>query len=127
MLLLFASIAAAHAESLEPVSDNLASEQLFSGKYNKEKGVTITISIRDGKYNRTMTVTKNPALAKIMTDAFNADRKRASAFNQYISGNDEWTNIEITRNGEIIRIGLTENKGKEEVMLFINGSEKAFK
>ncbi len=126
LLLMFVSIEATYAESLNPATDNLATEQLFSGKYNKEKGVTVSISIKNGKISRNMTVTKNPAMAKIIIDAFNTDRKRASSFNQYIDSDFTMTSIRVPYNGEDIKIGLNQDDTDGEIMLMLTGSEKAF-
>lgn len=124
IFLLFTSIASAYAES-----PDLASEQLFSGKYNKVKGVTISISKKDGMYGRTIIVkqNQNPAIVKTIEDCFNKDKERASSFHQYIDEEGVRSNIEITNNGESIRIGLNQDEEDGEVMLIIRGPEKAFK
>lgn len=124
LVFLVSSIAAAYAQS-----PTLASEQIFSGKYNKEKGVEVSISIRNGVYRRYITVSNNPALVKIIVDAFNKDRQRENitAFSQNISGDEVYTRIELPYNGETIKIGLQENEAKGDAYFFIRGPEKAFK
>lgn len=124
LVFLVSSIAAAYAQS-----PTLASEQIFSGKYNKEKGVEVSISIRNGVYRRSITVNNNPALVKLIVDAFNKDREKEnlSAFSQNIQGDEVYTRIEFSHNGEIIKIGLEQNDAKGEAYLFIRGPEKAFK
>lgn len=104
----------------------LAVEQFFDGRYNKEKNVTISIkSNDDGDYYRGMSVANNPDIIKKIVEAMDKDSAKASkSFNQSGEGG-QYTSLKIINNGETIDIGLQQYNGN--AYLFIKGKEKAFK
>lgn len=103
----------------------LTVEKLFDGRYNKEKTVRTSISKADGTYYRSMHITNNPVIIKIIESAIRKDSPRASkSFKQEGEGG-RYFSLKIVNNGETIDIGLQQYNGN--AFFFIKGPEKAFK
>ncbi len=104
---------------------HLAVEQLFDGRYNKEKTVTTSISKADGIFYRSLQVTNNPAIIKVIETALRKDTPRASDSFEQEGAGGRCTSLKIVNNGETIDIGLQQYNGS--AFFFIRGKEKAFK
>ncbi len=104
---------------------NLAVEQLFDGRYNKERTVTTSISKANGIYYRSLQVTNNPRIVKAIENALRKDSPKASESFEQEGEGGRYISIEIVNNGETIEIGLQQYKGS--AFFFIKGKEKAFK
>lgn len=103
----------------------LAAEQLFDGRYNKEKSVRTSISKADGIYYRSLHITNNPGIIKIIEDALRKDSPRASKSFEQEGEGGHYTSLKIVNNGETIDIGLQQLNGS--AFFFIKGNEKAFR
>ncbi len=104
---------------------HLAVEQLFDGRYNKEKSVRTSISKADGNYYCNLHITNNPGIIKVIEAALRKDRPRASKFFEQEGQGGRYTYLKIISNGETIDIGLQQYNGS--AFFFIKGKEKAFK
>lgn len=104
---------------------HLAAEQLFDGRYNTEKSVRTSISKSDGFYYRSLHVTNNPRIIKIIETALKKDAPRASKSFEQEGEGGRYTSLKIISNGETIDIGLQQYNGS--AFFFIKGKEKAFK
>lgn len=107
------------------VPPQLAVENLFDGRYNREKSVTTSISRSDGIYYRSLHITNNPDLVRTIYKIMRRDAKRASKSFEQEGEGGRYTSIKITSNGEIIDIGMQQYNGS--AFFFIKGKEKAFK
>lgn len=104
---------------------HLAAEQLFDGRYNKEKTVRTSISRADGIYYRSLHITDNPGIIKIIENALRKDSPRAAKSFEQEGEGGRYTSLKIVSNGETIDIGLQQYNGN--AFFFIKGKEKAFK
>ncbi len=104
---------------------HLAVEQLFDGRYNKEKSVRTSISKADGNYYCSLHITNNPGIIKVIEAALRKDGPRASKFFEQEGQGGRYTSLKIISNGETIDIGLQQYNGS--AFFFIKGKEKAFK
>ena len=104
---------------------HLAVEQLFDGRYNKEKTVRTSISRADGIYYRSLHITNNPGIIKIIENSLCEDNPRAAKSFEQEGEGGRYTSLKIVNNGETIDIGLQQYKGN--AFFFIKGKEKAFK
>lgn len=104
---------------------HLAVEQLFDGRYNKEKTVRTSISKADGFYYRSLHITNNPGIIKIIEKALRKDSPRAlKSFEQEGEGG-RYSSLKIVNNGETIDIGLQQYNGN--AFFFIKGKVEAFR
>lgn len=103
----------------------LAVEQLFDGRYNKEKTVRTSISRADGMYYRSLQITNNPEIIKAIENALRKDSPRATKSFEQEGEGGKYTSLKIINNGETIDIGLQQYNGN--AFFFIKGKEKAFK
>lgn len=103
----------------------LAVEQLFDGRYNKEKTVRTSISRADGMYYRSLHITNNPEIIKAIENALRKDSPRATKSFEQEGEGGRYTSLKIINNGETIDIGLQQYNGN--AFFFIKGKEKAFK
>ena len=101
-------------------------ENLFDGRYNENKSVTISIYKNNGNYYRGMTVKNNPSIIKIIAEAISKDAPRAKEYSDYSGADGQYTSLQIVNNGEVIYIGLQRDK-HGGAFFFIQGKEKAFK
>jgi lipopolysaccharide export LptBFGC system permease protein LptF len=101
-------------------------ENLFDGRYNNNKSVTISIYKNNGNYYRGLTIKNNPEIIKQIAEAIAKDQPRAKDFSDYQGEDGQYTSLQIENNGEIIYIGLQRDKAGGG-FLFIQGKEKAFK
>ena len=101
-------------------------ENLFDGRYNNNKSVTISIYKNNGNYYRGLTVKNNPEIIKQIAEAIAKDQPRAKDFSDYQGEDGQYTSLQIENNGEIIYIGLQRDKAGGG-FFFIQGKEKAFK
>ena len=101
-------------------------ENLFDGRYNNNKSVTISIYKNNGNYYRGLTVKNNPKIIKQIAEAIAKDQPRAKDFSDYQGEDGQYTSLQIENNGEIIYIGLQRDKAGGG-FFFIQGKEKAFK
>ena len=101
-------------------------ENLFDGRYNNNKSVTISIYKNNGNYYRGLTVKNNPKIIKQIAEAIAKDQPRAKGFSDYQGEDGQYTSLQIENNGEIIYIGLQRDKAGGG-FFFIQGKEKAFK
>ena len=101
-------------------------ENLFDGRYNNNKSVTISIYKNNGNYYRGLTVKNNPGIIKQIAEAIANDQPRAKNFSDYQGEDGQYTSLQIENNGEIIYIGLQRDKSGGG-FFFIQGKEKAFK
>lgn len=122
LFILFFAITALFTYATPP---RLAVEQLFDGRYNKEKGVSVSISKDNGYYYRGISVHEKPAIIKKMIEAVKKDTARASKYLEQYGEGGHSTIIKFVNNGETIDIGLQHYKSS--AYLFIKGPEKAFK
>lgn len=104
----------------------LATEQLFDGRYNKNKSVSTSIYRNNGTYYRGMTVTGNPGIVRKIADAISKDADGATNYSDYSGSDGQYTSLKIVNNGETIHIGLKQD-APGSAFFFIQGKEKAFK
>ncbi len=104
----------------------LATEQLFDGRYNKNKSVSTSIYRNNGTYYRGMTVTGNPGIVRKIADAISKDADGATNYSDYSGSDGQYTSLKIVNNGETIHIGLKQD-APGTAFFFIQGKEKAFK
>lgn len=104
---------------------HLTVEQLFDGRYNKERTVRTSISRADGTYYRSLHVTNNPAIINTIETALRKDSPRAAKSFEQEGEGGRYTSLKIVNNGEPIDIGLQQYNGN--AFFFIKGPEKAFK
>ncbi len=95
-------------------------ENLFDGRYNNNKSVTISIYKSNG-----LTVKNNPEIIKQIAEAIAKDQPRAKDFSDYQGNDGQYTSLQIVNNGETIYIGLQRDKSGGG-FFFIQGKEKAF-
>ncbi len=107
------------------IPPHLAVEQLFDGRYNKEKSVRTSISKADGNYYRSLHITNNPGVVEVIEAALRKDGPRASKSFEQEGQGGRYTSLKIISNGETIDIGLQQYNGS--AFFFIKGKEKAFK
>ena len=100
-------------------------ENLFDGRYNNNKSVTISIYKSNGNYYRGLTVKNNPEIIKQIAEAIAKDQPRAKDFSDYRGNDGQYTSLQIVNNGETIYIGLQRDKSGGG-FFFIQGKEKAF-
>ena len=100
-------------------------ENLFDGRYNNNKSVTISIYKSNGNYYRGLTVKNNPEIIKQIAEAIAKDQLRAKDFSDYQGNDGQYTSLQIVNNGETIYIGLQRDKSGGG-FFFIQGKEKAF-
>ena len=100
-------------------------ENLFDGRYNNNKSVTISIYKSNGNYYRGLTVKHNPEIIKQIAEAIAKDQPRAKDFSDYQGNDGQYTSLQIVNNGETIYIGLQRDKSGGG-FFFIQGKEKAF-
>ena len=100
-------------------------ENLFDGRYNNNKSVTISIYKNNGNYYRGLTVKNNPEIIKQIAEAIAKDQPRAKDFSDYQGNDGQYTSLQIVNNGETIYIGLQRDKSGGG-FFFIQGKEKAF-
>lgn len=103
----------------------LAVEQLFDGRYNKEQNVRTSISKADGMYYRSMHITNSPGIIKVIEGAIKKDSSRAANSFEQMGEGRRFTSLKIVNNGETIDIGIQQYNGN--TFFFIIGPEKAFK
>lgn len=101
-------------------------ENLFDGRFNSNKSVTISIYKNNGNYYRGITVNNNPGIIKKIADAIEKDAPRASNYFDYQGSDGRYTSLQIINNGETIYIGLQRDR-HGGAFFFIQGKEKAFK
>lgn len=104
---------------------HLAAEQLFDGRYNKEKTVRTSISRSEGMYYRSLHITNNPDIIKTIESALRKDSPRAAKSFEQEGEGGRYTSLKIINNGETIDVGLQQYNGN--AFFFIKGKEKAFK
>ncbi len=104
----------------------LATEQLFDGRYNKNKSVSTSIYRNNGTYYRGMTVAGNPDIVRKIADAISKDADGATNYSDYSGSDGQYTSLKIVNNGETIHIGLKQDR-PGSAFFFIQGKEKAFK
>ena len=100
-------------------------ENLFDGRYNNNKSVTISIYKSNGNYYRGLTVKNNPEIIKQIVETIAKDQPRAKDFSDYQGNDGQYTSLQIVNNGETIYIGLQRDKSGGG-FFFIQGKEKAF-
>ena len=100
-------------------------ENLFDGRYNNNKSVTISIYKSNGNYYRGLTVKNNTEIIKQIAEAIAKDQPRAKDFSDYQGNDGQYTSLQIVNNGETIYIGLQRDKSGGG-FFFIQGKEKAF-
>lgn len=100
-------------------------ENLFDGRYNNNKSVTISIYKSNGNYYRGLTVKNNPEIIKQIAETIAKDQPRAKDFSDYKGNDGQYTSLQIVNNGETIYIGLQRDKSGGG-FFFIQGKEKAF-
>ena len=100
-------------------------ENLFDGRYNNNRSVTISIYKSNGNYYRGLTVKNNPGIIKQIAEAIAKDQPRAKDFSDYQGNDGQYTSLQIVNNGETIYIGLQRDKSGGG-FFFIQGKEKAF-
>ena len=101
-------------------------ENLFDGRYNDNKSVTISIYKNNGNYYRGLTVKNNPGIIKKIAEAISKDVPRAKEYSDYSGTDGQYTSLQIVNNGETIYIGLQRDR-HGGAFFFIQGKEKAFK
>ena len=124
ILIIITCIMAAIAVYANPPKLNV--ENLFDGRYNGNKGVTISIYKNNGNFYRGMTIKNNPEIIKKIAEAISKDAPRAKEYSDYNGADGQYTSLQIVSNGEIIYIGLQRDK-HGGAFFFIQGKEKAFK
>lgn len=125
LLIIFAfilSVAVSYAKA-----PRLAVEELFDGRYNKEKSVYTSIYKRNGSYYRSMTVKDNSGIVSAFIKALDKDIPKSSANFCHTGADGKYTLVKITNNGETIDVGLQEDPSGNSAYLFIKGPEEAFK
>lgn len=102
-------------------------EQLFDGRYNKEKTVSTSIIKDNGTYFRLLQVKDNPVIVKKIADMLTKDRSKSTRYFEQTGEGGKSTIVKISNNGETIDIGFQQDPAGKSATLFIKGSEKAFK
>lgn len=101
-------------------------ENLFDGRFNNNKSVTISIYKNNGNYYRGITVNNNPGIIKKIAEAIERDAPRASNYSDHHGNDGQYTSLQVVNNGETIYIGLQRDRHGGG-FFFIQGKEKAFK
>lgn len=101
-------------------------ENLFDGRFNNNKSVTVSIYKNKGNYYRGITVKNNLGIIKKIADAIERDTPRASKYSNHQESNGQYTSLQVINNGEVIFIGLQRDQNGSG-FFFIQGKEKAFK
>lgn len=101
-------------------------ENLFDGRFNNNKSVTISIYKNNGNYYRGITVNNNPDIIKKIAEAIERDAPRASNYSDHHGNDGQYTSLQVVNNGETIYIGLQRDRHGGG-FFFIQGKEKAFK
>lgn len=105
----------------------LSVEQLFDGRYNKEKTVSTFVSKDNGSYYRMLQVSNNPSIVKIIADTLAKDKAKTTRYFEQTGEGGKLIIVKITNNGETIDIGFQQDPSGTSATLFIKGPEKAFK
>ena len=106
-------------------SPKLNVENLFDGRLNNNKSVTISIYKNNGNFYRGITVKNNPDIIKKIADAIEKDAPMASDYSNHQGNDGQYTSLQIISNGETIYIGLQRDLHGGG-FFFIQGKEKAF-
>ncbi|MBR5638489.1 MAG: hypothetical protein IKW83_01880 [Muribaculaceae bacterium] len=124
LIIILLSIFTAIAVFAKPPKLNV--ENLFDGRFNNNKSVTISIYKNNGNYYRGITVKNNPDIINKIASAIEKDVPRASGYSDYQGSDGQYTSLQIINNGETIYIGLQRDRHGGG-FFFIQGKEKAFK
>lgn len=124
LILFLTTIVALIANAKAP---QISVEQLFDGRYNKEKTVSTFISKDNGTYFRMLQVNNNPAVVKKIGETLAKDRAKTSRYFEQTGEGGKSTIIKIINNGETIDIGFQQDPSGKSATLFIKGPDKAFK
>lgn len=124
LILIILSIVAAIAVYANPPKLNV--ENLFDGRFNNNKSVTVSIYKNNGNYYRGITVKNNLGIIKKIADAIEKDIPRASQYSDHQGNDGQYTSLQVINNGEVIFIGLQRDQNGSG-FFFIQGKEKAFK
>lgn len=100
-------------------------ENLFDGRYNNSKNVSISIYKNNGNYYRGITVKGNSKIIKAIAEAIEKDKPRSKDYSDYQGEDGRYTSLQVVNNGETIYIGLQRDKSNG-AFFFIQGKEKAF-
>ncbi len=123
VIIIFSVIIAVSAFAKPP---KLNVENLFDGRFNNTKNVTVSIYRNNGNYYRGITVKNNPDIIQKIANALEKDVPKASDYSNH-QGEDGWyTSLQVVNNGETIYIGLQRDRHGGG-FFFIQGKEKAFK
>lgn len=125
LLIIFSMAIVALLANAKP--PQIAVEQFFDGRYNKEKSVRTTIAKRDGIYYRGLHVTENQAIVEKISETIAKDATNATKYLEQTGEGGKSVWIKITNNGETIDIGLQQAPSGNTAYLMIRGPEKAFK
>ena len=117
-------IATAIAAVAKPPKLNV--ENIFDGRFNNNKSVTISIYKNNGNYYRGITIKDNPDIIKKIASAIEKDAPRASNYCDHKNNDGQYTSLQIVNNGDVIYIGLQRDRHGGG-FFFIQGKEKAFK
>lgn len=123
-LIILLSMVAAMVVYANPPRLNV--ENLFDGRFNQQKNVTISVYKNNGNYYRGITVKNNPDIIKQIAAAIAKDAPKAADYSDYQGEDGHYTSLQVVNNGETIYIGLQRDR-HGGAFFFIQGKEKAFK
>ena len=123
-LIILLSMVAAMVVYANPPRLNV--ENLFDGRFNQQKNVTISVYKNNGNYYRGITVKNNPDIIKQIAAAIAKDAPKAADYSDYQGEDGHYTSVQVVNNGETIYIGLQRDR-HGGAFFFIQGKEKAFK
>lgn len=124
IIIIILSITTAIAVFAKPPKLNV--ENLFDGRFNNNKNVTISIYKNNGNFYRGITVKNNPAIIKKIAEVIAKDIPKASFYSDNQDSDGQYTSLQIINNNETIYIGLQRDRHGGG-FFFIQGKEKAFK
>ena len=123
VIIIFSVIIAVSAFAKPP---KLNVENLFDGRFNNTKNVTVSIYRNNGNYYRGITVMNNPDIVQKIANALEKDVPKASDYSNHQGADGWYTSLQVVNNGETIYIGLQRDRHGGG-FFFIQGKEKAFK
>lgn len=122
LIMLFLILSASVAYAKPP---KLAVEELFDGRYNNEKGVSISVSKDEAGYYRGLSVRENEVIVRAVVEAVNKDIPKAYKYYESEGDDGYFKQIKIENNGKEIIIGLTHTMGYN-AFIYIKGKCEAF-
>ena len=96
-LIILLSMVAAMVVYANPPRLNV--ENLFDGRFNQQKNVTISVYKNNGNYYRGITVKNNPDIIKQIAAAIAKDAPKAADYSDYQGEDGHYTSLQVVNNG----------------------------